>query len=136
MGDGGLFKIPSVTANMEHFVISPSSVFDCAHVFCYVKPFELHRDLTWSMKSGAIGRNVEHTGGGPPVNSSEFFLHGVGVGCGLVFCVALAVQRARWFRLPLSLVRVRRWFWSSARAVVSFVHIVGSRLVLVVPRSR
>ena len=47
------------------------------------------------------------------------------------FVSPLAVPRSRWFRLPFSLVRVRRWFWSSRAAVVSFVINVGSRLVLV-----
>ena len=45
------------------------------------------------------------------------------------FVSPLAVPCPRWFRLPFSLVRVRRW--SSRAAVVLFVLNVGSRLVLV-----
>ena len=75
------------------------------------------------------------------------------------FALLLAVSRVRWFRLPLTLVRVRCWsfvfglgrvrwfrfiflfgasrrcwFWSfaSCAAVVSFVLNFGPRLVLVV----
>ena len=66
------------------------------------------------------------------------------------FALPLPVSRVRWFRVPFSLVRVRRrslvfglgrvwcWFWSfaSSTAVVSFLLNFGPRLVLVlvVPR--
>ena len=45
--------------------------------------------------------------------------------------LALAVPRSRRVRLPLSSVRVRRWFCLSRVAAVSIVLNVGSRLALV-----
>ena len=62
----------------------------------------------------------------PPVDTGEYFLHGPRD------WLWFGLLRRLWFWL----FRVRGGFGRSSRAVVSFVHIVGSRLVLilVVPR--
>ena len=56
-------------------------------------------------------------------------------GCGLVFCVAGAKANSTFAVVSPSLIRVRRGFWSSTFAVVLFIHVVGSRLGLVVDKN-
>ena len=55
-----------------------------------------------------------------------------------VLPLALVAPRLRWFRLSLSLVRVRRLFWSFCVCGASFLLSINSRLalVLVAPRLR
>ena len=60
--------------------------------------------------------HVPAGGGGPPVNTVECSLQGLGLVAVWSFC--------RWFAFGVG-------FGRSARAVVSFVHTVGSRLAMV-----
>ena len=49
---------------------------------------------------------------------------GLGVGCGLVFCVAFGFGCSTFAVVSLAISLVRRWFWSFRGALVSFVRLL------------